>query len=257
MPEDPRLFRDDISDPLIAILKKMMAKKPRDRYQSPEDLASDLRMLARIDNLSWGSDLAEFAIVNSQSRRSWFEALLPLVLCTALIAVVTLWLVNANQVDAVFPIPKVEIANVSIGSESASNSIKPQEVKSDTPSIADISKPDEQTQSSDENLSHLLVVENIDELTSLRSEIGEGKQKVYKSLDEALAEAASLTTACKIWIGQDSAIQKRWRPTGTDRTLLSQSNRFPENDSQSASMTQPFQAKQGSIRIALNSMPVS
>ena len=62
-PEDPRIFREDLSDALIAILRKMMAKKPRDRYQVPEDLASDLRMLAKLDNLAWSSSLAESTFI--------------------------------------------------------------------------------------------------------------------------------------------------------------------------------------------------
>ncbi|MFM7931963.1 MAG: hypothetical protein ACKO9Q_29985, partial [Pirellula sp.] len=142
MPEDPRIFRDDLSDPLIAILKKMMAKKPRDRYQTPEDLASDLRMLAKIDNLAWSSDLAEFALVSSQSRRSWFEALLPMIFCIALIAGVTLWLVNANQNDAVFSIPKVEIADVSLTSNSQSPDVAPDESVAQPASVGKSGKSD-------------------------------------------------------------------------------------------------------------------
>ncbi|MCY3007412.1 MAG: serine/threonine-protein kinase [Planctomycetota bacterium] len=238
MPEDPRLFRDDLSDPLIAILKKMMAKKPRDRYQSPEDLASDLRMLAKLDNLAWSSDLAEFVLAHRPSRRSWLEALLPMLLCLTLIGAVTLWLWNANQVDAVFPIPKVEIANVSIdaGDQGTATGLldsnpidkKPTDknprldplVQAPKPLSESISekeiKPDATVQA-DANVTDLLVGDNLDEVSQLQSLFPEGKPKTLKSLDDALAEASSLTTACRIWISQDCVVQKRYRPSGAER----------------------------------------
>ena len=232
MPEDPRLFRDDLSDPLIAILKKMMAKKPRDRYQSPEDLASDLRMLAKLDNLAWSSDLAEFAMAHRPSRRSWLEALLPSLLCLTLIGAVTLWLWNANQVDAVFPIPKVEIASVSIDAGDPATLTKPLDnnpkidplvappkpqpkPQPETP-LEKPSQPDPSLQA-DSNVTELLVGDNPDDLVTLQSQVSDETPKTFKSLDDALALAASLTTDCRIWIAQDCNLQKRWRPPGVER----------------------------------------
>lgn len=227
MPEDPRLFRDDLSDPLIAILKKMMAKKPRDRYQSPEDLASDLRMLAKLDNLAWSSDLAEFAMAHRPSRRSWLEALLPSLLCLTLIGAVTLWLWNANQVDAVFPIPKVEIASVSIDAGDPTTLTKPSDNNSKIDPLVAAPKPqpesplEKQPQAvaslqSDANVTELLVGDNLDDLETLQSLFSDEKPKTFKSLDDALAQAASLTTDCRIWIAQDCNLQKRWRPPGAE-----------------------------------------
>ena len=227
MPEDPRLFRDDLSDPLIAILKKMMAKKPRDRYQSPEDLASDLRMLAKLDNLAWSSDLAEFAMAHRPSRRSWLEALLPSLLCLTLIGAVTLWLWNANQVDAVFPIPKVEIASVSIDAGDPTTLTKPSDNNSKIDPLVAAPKPqpesplEKQPQAvaslqADANVTELLVGDNLDDLETLQSLFSDEKPKTFKSLDDALAQAASLTTDCRIWIAQDCNLQKRWRPPGAE-----------------------------------------
>ena len=227
MPEDPRLFRDDLSDPLIAILKKMMAKKPRDRYQSPEDLASDLRMLAKLDNLAWSSDLAEFAMAHRPSRRSWLEALLPSLLCLTLIGAVTLWLWNANQVDAVFPIPKVEIASVSIDAGDPTTLTKPLDNNPKGDPLVAPPKPQPESPlekqplavaslQADANVTELLVGDNLDDLESLQSLFSDEKPKTFKSLDEALAQAASLTTDCRIWIAQDCNLQKRWRPPGAE-----------------------------------------
>ncbi|MCE2750690.1 MAG: serine/threonine protein kinase [Pirellula sp.] len=228
MPEDPRLFRDDLSDPLIAILKKMMAKKPRDRYQSPEDLASDLRMLAKLDNLAWSSDLAEFAMAHRPSRRSWLEALLPSLLCLTLIGAVTLWLWNANQVDAVFPIPKVEIASVSIDAGDPNTLTKPSDnnPKIDPPIAPQKpqpeSPPEKQPQAvpslqANANFTELLVGDNLDDLEIPQSLLTDEKPRIFKSLDDALAQAANLSTDCRIWIAQDCNLQKRWRPTGVER----------------------------------------
>lgn len=120
MPEDPRYFRNDLSDPLIAILRKMMAKKPKDRYQEPVDLVNDLKMLAMIDSLAWGQAIHEDNLPHSGSRRSWWEASLPSMVCLLLISMVTMWLYNSNQLNAVFPIPRVEVAE-STQAENASD----------------------------------------------------------------------------------------------------------------------------------------
>jgi serine/threonine protein kinase len=119
MPEDPRFFRNDLSDPLIAILRKMMAKKPKDRYQEPADLVNDLRMLAVIDSLAWGQAIHEDTIKKSGSRRSWWEASLPSMVCLLLISMVTMWLYNSNQLNAVFPIPRVEVTEPTLAENSS------------------------------------------------------------------------------------------------------------------------------------------
>jgi serine/threonine protein kinase len=233
MPEDPRLFRDDLSDPLIEILKKMMAKKPRDRYQTPEDLASDLRMLAKIDNLAWSSDLAEFALATAQSKRTWLEFTLPMALCSTLIGATTLWLVSANQVDAVFPIPKVEIASVSNEPTPEISSKKEiQQGEFTPPTLSQtISTKDELNSNSNESSEpnpdqtlesrtkthQLVVIDNANASIDLPLAPDELKIKSFKTLDEALIEAASLNAACKIWVAQNCTLQKRWRSMSTQR----------------------------------------
>jgi serine/threonine protein kinase len=137
MPEDPRYFRNDLSDPLIAILRKMMAKKPRDRYQEPLDLVNDLRMLAVIDSLNWGQSGQGDAITFSGTKKPWWETALPSVACLILISMVTMWLYNASQLNAVFPIPRVEwneLATVdSTPSDSESNTVQVSEAVPHTP----------------------------------------------------------------------------------------------------------------------------
>lgn len=120
MPEDPRYFRNDLSDSLIAILRKMMAKRPSDRYQEPNDLINDLHTLAEVDGLVWTLANDNPAARSSVANRTWFEALLPFVASLAVIIVVTLWLHNTNQLSAVFQIPRVDILDAAPNSPSAS-----------------------------------------------------------------------------------------------------------------------------------------
>ena len=113
MPEDPRFFRNDLSDSLIEILRKMMAKKPKDRYQTPNDLVNDLRTLAVIDSLSWSQDFNDEVLASSQSKRPWWESAMPSLVSLLLIALSTMWLYNANQLSAIFSIPQVEFVDPS------------------------------------------------------------------------------------------------------------------------------------------------
>src|SRR5262249_32677962 len=46
-PTDPRQFVPDLPDEVAVILDRMMAKQPRDRYQSPEQLVHHLLLAAR------------------------------------------------------------------------------------------------------------------------------------------------------------------------------------------------------------------
>lgn len=50
-PEDPRHFRDDIPAELLTVIRKLMSKRPRDRYQQPVDLVLDLQSIARAYDL--------------------------------------------------------------------------------------------------------------------------------------------------------------------------------------------------------------
>jgi serine/threonine protein kinase len=68
-PEDPRRFNPSIPDELVAILGKMMAKDPRDRYQRPEELIQHLIAVAQKMNLPGET--------GSQERVLFVDALMP------------------------------------------------------------------------------------------------------------------------------------------------------------------------------------
>jgi eukaryotic-like serine/threonine-protein kinase len=42
-PPDPRQMNDQVADGLVAVMHRMMAKKPQDRYQTPQELLDDLK----------------------------------------------------------------------------------------------------------------------------------------------------------------------------------------------------------------------
>src|SRR5258708_4548154 len=47
LPVDPRQLNPDVPDDVAAILSRMMAKNPRDRYQKPEHLVEELLRVAQ------------------------------------------------------------------------------------------------------------------------------------------------------------------------------------------------------------------
>ena len=106
MPDDPRLFRADLSDSMIAILRKMLAKKPVDRYLEPTDLIHDLRTLAELEGLAWASSSDNAVNLPAAAQRTWLEATLPLLISLTAIFGTTLWLHSSSYLSATFPIPR-------------------------------------------------------------------------------------------------------------------------------------------------------
>jgi serine/threonine protein kinase len=89
MPDDPRHFRDDLSPELVAILFKLIAKKPADRYQSAQELIGDLQLLAEIEQLprsrTW---IGNAPLVTRFSRKTTLEMALPWLAAFACLIVV-------------------------------------------------------------------------------------------------------------------------------------------------------------------------
>lgn len=52
-PPDPRQFRDDIPDALAALVLRLLAKNPNDRYQTPKEVAGQLKLLADQLGVVW------------------------------------------------------------------------------------------------------------------------------------------------------------------------------------------------------------
>ncbi len=101
MPDDPRHFRDDLSPELVAILIKLVAKEPTDRYQSAQELIGDLQLLAEIEQLprsrTW---VGNAPLVNRFSRKTGLENAFPwLVSLTAVIVVAVIMFVVQDWND--------------------------------------------------------------------------------------------------------------------------------------------------------------
>ncbi len=121
MPEDPRFFRSDISDSMIAILRKMLAKRPSDRYREPIDLIHDLRTLAELEGLVWASSSDNLVNLPAAAQRTWLEATLPLLVSVAAIFATTLWLQSNSYLSATFRIPQVDFPDTASSLTEKSN----------------------------------------------------------------------------------------------------------------------------------------
>jgi len=116
MPEDPRMFRSDISDSMIAILRKMMAKKPSDRYREPADLIHDLRSLAELEGLVRAKSSDNIVNLPTAAQRTWLAATLPLLVSFSVILGTTLWMHSSSYLSATFTIPRplVEFPEIAV-----------------------------------------------------------------------------------------------------------------------------------------------
>lgn len=91
-PPDPRLLRDEVSDDLAAIIHKMLAKSPDDRYPSAGDLLADLKELANREHLIRAEGLGVVAPPPSITPYDWLERHLPWMVATAVLLASALWL---------------------------------------------------------------------------------------------------------------------------------------------------------------------
>ncbi|MCU0718684.1 MAG: serine/threonine protein kinase, partial [Pirellula sp.] len=122
MPEDPRVFRSDLSDSLIAILRKLIAKRPADRYQQPTDLIDDLQTLAIIENLEWtrSTDPRDSVYEHPVSIGRW---LAPYLVAFSLLLASTLWLYVdwLRNTVASIPDPVISASPVNVSVSGANN----------------------------------------------------------------------------------------------------------------------------------------
>ncbi len=106
MPEDPRVHRHDLSDSLIAILRKMIAKRPSDRYQQPADLIDDLQTLAVLEDLSWTRDTDPRESLPPSSS-SWSRLAIPYLVALGGVTSIAIWLQSEGSRHSQFTIPEV------------------------------------------------------------------------------------------------------------------------------------------------------
>ncbi|MCG8651559.1 MAG: serine/threonine protein kinase [Pirellulales bacterium] len=91
-PPDARQLREEVSDELMAVIEKMLAKDPADRYQSAADLIADLREVGFRDGLTRTQGVGLVAIGEPNPVLIWLERHAPWAAAVALLVVVAGWL---------------------------------------------------------------------------------------------------------------------------------------------------------------------
>ena len=86
---DPRRFAQDLPEPVVAILMKMLAKEPKDRYQHPAELIDDLRAVANLLEVPLPDEQGYAAVIRTQSHfwESQFSWVAPLVVLLAAVGI--------------------------------------------------------------------------------------------------------------------------------------------------------------------------
>ena len=106
--DDPRNFRDDISADLSAIIQKLMAKKPDERYQQPVDLIADLQCLADLENLTKSRHAVGIVVAPLTNERTFLEIAMPWLMGALAVLGSTWYLHSQYSVSAAFIIPPSE-----------------------------------------------------------------------------------------------------------------------------------------------------
>jgi len=91
-PPDARALRPEVSDHLVAVIQKMLAKSPADRYQTGFDLVADLREVALRDGLSRSQALNPVSIPQPNLLGVWLEKHAPWLAAALVLVVIAAWL---------------------------------------------------------------------------------------------------------------------------------------------------------------------
>ncbi len=116
-PEDPRHFRDDLSPELVAILYKMMAKKPVDRYQRAMDLISDLHLLAEYDDLPRSQSVGMVNPTPVIGQRTLVETLVPWLVSFSVLFGSIAWLQSMDSWSTEAELPRARLSASTEGSQ--------------------------------------------------------------------------------------------------------------------------------------------
>ncbi len=103
---DARMLRKEVSPNLVAVLHKMLAKKPSDRYQNASDLVADLHVVAARDGLTRSSATGSVTVAGPNAMIGWIERNLPWIAASMLLLLIAGWLQlesAANREEVVIP----------------------------------------------------------------------------------------------------------------------------------------------------------
>ena len=91
-PPDARDLRPEVSDNLVAVIRKMLAKDPADRYQTATALEADLREVAFRDGLPRSQALNPVTVAEPNQLMVWFEKHAPWIVAAMLLIASAGWL---------------------------------------------------------------------------------------------------------------------------------------------------------------------
>ena len=91
-PPDARLLRSEVSDDLMAVIRKMLAKLPEDRYQNAADLIADLREIANREGLQRTQAVAVPVLAEPSLALVWLRTHAPWMIAAVLLGGSAAWL---------------------------------------------------------------------------------------------------------------------------------------------------------------------
>ncbi len=127
-PPDARELRPEVSGELMAVIRKMLAKSPDDRYQIADDLIADLREVAFRDGLTRTQAIGPVAIREPNLVLVWLEQHAPWLVAVSLLIVIAGWLhldsVASREELAIPPSasPPVTVTRPAIGTRGGADS---------------------------------------------------------------------------------------------------------------------------------------
>ncbi|MEM8667559.1 MAG: serine/threonine-protein kinase [Planctomycetota bacterium] len=91
-PPNPAEIRPEVSENLVAVIQKMLAKTPDDRYQTATDLVADLREVALRDGLTRSQSLLPVTVTEPNALVQWLEKYAPFAVAITLVLMIGGWL---------------------------------------------------------------------------------------------------------------------------------------------------------------------
>ncbi len=111
-PPDPRRFRPELGDELIAIILKLMAKRPAERYQKPVELVGDLMLLADLEQLPKSRLPGSMPVTPTIAQRSLIELHLPWILSAAILILSVFWMQNLESWSTSYALPQPRVTTL-------------------------------------------------------------------------------------------------------------------------------------------------
>lgn len=117
-------FRDDLDEDLRAIVDRMLAKQPGERYQTPTELIADLSLLAGKLGMSDNATGFSHWVEPPSPRERWIERHLPWAAPLAALVLVVIVLERVTQSHSTFTIAEPRFSQAPFGLENSTPASK-------------------------------------------------------------------------------------------------------------------------------------